>query len=480
MSINTDPRVLLVDDDTSLLQLLAMRISSRGYQVISAESGQQALDYLSQHKVDVVLTDLRMEQVDGLALLQKVQQLYPRLPVIMMTAHGSIPDAVAATREGVFAFLTKPIDKDELFDSLEQAVAIYGNQSEPERQEGKIITRSGAMLHVLEQAKMLASTDVNVLITGQSGTGKELLAQTIHDYACRDKSQNQASTIIKSRKSPFVAINCGAVPAELLESELFGHKKGAFTGAVKDHQGLFQQADGGTLFLDEIGDMPINLQVKLLRVLQEKTIRPVGSSQEIPINVRVLSATHRDLKQAIEQQSFREDLYYRLNVVNLSLPPLKSRLEDVPLLAQHFAELIYHRNRGASQGRKQSALPEQTVSKQSSKKFAPEALAALVAYHWPGNIRQLQNVIEQVVVLTPGNIISEQAIVSALPEAGQTSESTEITSLNDAKREFERDYLIKALQLAQGNIAQAAKLAKRNRSDFYKLVKKHDIDLNLL
>ena len=270
------------------------------------------------------------------------------------------------------------------------------------------------------------------------------------------------------------------MPAELLESELFGHKKGAFTGAVKDHQGLFQQADGGTLFLDEIGDMPINLQVKLLRVLQEKTIRPVGSSQEIPINVRVLSATHRDLKQAIEQQSFREDLYYRLNVVNLSLPPLKSRLEDVPLLAQHFAALIYQRSTAASQGQNQQCSSEHAVSEQSSKKFAPEALAALVAYDWPGNIRQLQNVIEQVVALTPGNIISEQAIVSALPEAGQTSESTEITSLNDAKREFERDYLIKALQLAQGNIAQAAKLAKRNRSDFYKLVKKHDIDLTLL
>lgn len=452
--MSSEVSVLLIDDDTSLLQLLSMRIESRGYQVITAESAQAGLDYLAQHNADIVLTDLRMEKMNGLALLQKLQQDFPQLPVIMMTAHGSIPDAVAATRHGVFAFLTKPIDKDELFDSLEQAIAVHGQHQKITTDNSKIVTRSGAMLHVLEQAKLLAATDVNVLITGESGTGKELLAQTVHDYRFASSTD----------PVPFVAINCGAVPAELLESELFGHKKGAFTGAVKDHQGLFQQANGGTLFLDEIGDMPLNLQVKLLRVLQEKTIRPVGSSEEIKINVRVISATHRDLNQAISQQTFREDLFYRLNVVNLHLPPLVERIEDVPLLAEYFARQTAQRLSTDDQPR-------------VTKKFTPEALSVLLQYHWPGNIRQLQNVIEQLIALTAHDLISEQAVAAALKTDDQT---VQLTSLNEAKRQFERDYVIKTLQLTQGNIAQAAKLAQRNRSDFYKLVKKHEIDLEQL
>ncbi|MFY8326469.1 sigma 54-interacting transcriptional regulator [Pseudoalteromonas sp. ZZD1] len=437
-------RVLLVDDDTSLLKLLSIRIESKGYQVTTCESGMAALQLLKSHVFDAVITDLRMDEMDGMALHRQLQSRYPALPVIMMTAHGSIPDAVEATKQGIFAFITKPVDKDELFDSLAKAIEIHGLNGEEQASSSAIVTRSGAMLHLLEQVKLLGPTQVNVLISGASGTGKELLANAIHQHS-------------HVSEGPFVAINCGAVPGELLESELFGHKKGAFTGAVKDHQGLFQQAQGGTLFLDEIGDMPLNLQVKLLRVLQEKTIRPVGFQEEIPIDVRIVSATHKNLPDAIANQQFREDLYYRLNVVNLKLPALKERREDISLLAQHFSAMIAKR------------------MGQTQKRFATDAMHALVRYDWPGNIRQLQNVVEQVVALTPSEVISVQLVQSAL---NSNESNVEPLSLNDAKKEFERDYVINTLKMAGGNVAEGAKLAKRNRSDFYKLIKKHNIDVD--
>ncbi|MEM5549779.1 sigma 54-interacting transcriptional regulator [Pseudoalteromonas neustonica] len=441
---NQGARILLVDDDTSLLKLLAIRIESKGYQVTTCESGMAALQLLKNNVFDAVVTDLRMDEMDGMALHRQLQSRYPALPVIMMTAHGSIPDAVEATKQGIFAFLTKPVDKDELFDSLAKAIEIHGLGADENSKNSNIVTRSGAMLHLLEQVKLLGPTHVNVLISGASGTGKELLANAIHQYS-------------HASEGPFVAINCGAVPGELLESELFGHKKGAFTGAVKDHQGLFQQAQGGTLFLDEIGDMPLNLQVKLLRVLQEKTIRPVGFQEEIPIDVRIVSATHKNLPDAIANQQFREDLYYRLNVVNLKLPPLRERREDVSLLAQYFSASIAKR------------------MNQKEKRFTNDAMHALVRHDWPGNIRQLQNVVEQVVALTPGEVISVQLVESAL---NSNESNIEPLSLNDAKKEFERDYVINTLKMAGGNVAEGAKLAKRNRSDFYKLIKKHNIDVD--
>ncbi len=446
MTARKPANLLLVDDDPSLLKLLGMRLTSEGFHVTTAESGQEALRLLGREKIDLVISDLRMDEMDGMALHRQLQSRYPSMPVIMMTAHGSIPDAVEATKQGIFAFITKPVDKDELFDSLAKAIEIHGVHGDETPTQTNIVTRSGAMLHLLEQVKLLGPTQVNVLISGASGTGKELLAQAIHQHS-------------HVSDGPFVAINCGAVPGELLESELFGHKKGAFTGAVKDHQGLFQQAQGGTLFLDEIGDMPLNLQVKLLRVLQEKTIRPVGFQEEIPIDVRVVSATHKNLPEAINNQQFREDLYYRLNVVNLKLPPLCERREDISLLAQHFAGLIAKR------------------MGQEQKQFANDAMHALVRYDWPGNIRQLQNVIEQVVALTPGKVIAAQLVESALNSNVSIAEPL---SLNDAKKEFERDYLINMLKMSAGNVAEAAKLAKRNRSDFYKLIKKHNINVESL
>lgn len=442
MTRMTAPKILLVDDDPGLLQLLAMRITALNYQVESVASGEQALQSLEHSSPAVVVTDLRMEGMSGLGLFEVMQQRWPAIPVIILTAHGSIQQAVQATQKGVFSFLTKPVDKEELATTLQQAVALNAPVLGVEESviEKDIITRSPKMYRVLDQAKLVAKSDVSVLISGESGTGKELLAQTIHRLS--DRSKN-----------PFVPINCGAMPEALLESELFGHKKGAFTGATSDHPGLFMAAEGGTLFLDEVGDMPLTLQVKLLRVLQERQIRPVGSTQFQPIDVRVLAATHKNLLHEVELGNFREDLYYRLNVVNLSLPSLSERKEDIPLLINHFLQ----------------ATAERT--QQPVKRLAKDALSLLLQYSWPGNVRQLTNVVEQVVALSTSPVVSLQLVEDAVRHQGET-----ILPLTEAKRQFEKEYVEQLLRTTSGNMTLAAKLAQRNRSDFYKILKRHGVD----
>jgi len=285
MTSRKPAHLLLVDDDPGLLKLLGMRLVSEGYSVVTAESGQEGLKVLSREKIDLVISDLRMDEMDGLQLFTEIQKQQPGMPVIILTAHGSIPDAVAATQQGVFSFLTKPVDKDALYKAIDSALE-HAAPSGDEAWRESIVTRSPVMLRLLEQARMVAQSDVSVLINGQSGTGKEILAQAIHNASPRSKNA-------------FIAINCGALPEQLLESELFGHARGAFTGAVSSREGLFQAAEGGTLFLDEIGDMPTPLQVKLLRVLQERKVRPLGSNRDIDINVRIISATHRDLPKVM-------------------------------------------------------------------------------------------------------------------------------------------------------------------------------------
>ncbi len=440
--------ILLVDDDPGLLRLLSIRLKSAGYQVNTAESGERALAMLAVHRPDLIITDLRMDGMDGMALFDAVRTKHPTLPVIILTAHGSIPEAVEATRNGVFSFLTKPFESKKLLDQVEQALRMSHGASdeEPPSEESwseEIVTRSAVMADVLSRAKMVAASDASVFIHGDSGTGKELLAQAIHKASLR-------------RDAPFVAINCGAIPEPLLESELFGHRKGAFTGATADHKGLFQAADGGTLFLDEIGDMPIMLQVKLLRVLQDHEVRPVGATKGMPVDVRVISATHRDLKVAMEEGEFREDLYYRLNVVSLDLPPLSQRREDIPVLANHFLSKLASRY-----DRKLSG-------------FAPDAMERLVAAPWPGNVRQLYNVVEQAVTLSTTPVIPGSLIQNALRE-----EQGGIVPFADARHRFERDYLAKLLKTTGGNVSQAARLAKRNRTEFYKLLHRHELDPSL-
>ncbi|GAA0638307.1 two-component system response regulator GlrR [Halomonas beimenensis] len=434
--------ILLVDDDPSLLKLLGMRLESRGYRVTTAESGREALKRLDAHHPDLVLSDMRMDEMDGLALFQEIQRRLPGLPVIILTAHGSIPDAVSATRQGVFGFLTKPVDREELFATIEEALAqtTAGGGDGDDAWREAIITRSPEMERILEQARMVATSDVSVLVTGPSGSGKELMAEAIH------KASRRAD-------KPFVAINCGALPEQLLESELFGHAKGAFTGAISEHRGLFQAADGGTLFLDEIGDMPLPLQVKLLRALQERQIRPLGSTTSIPVDVRLISATHRDLGQAMHHGEFREDLFYRLNVVNLKLPPLRERAEDVPLLAKHLVAQAAARHKPFVKG------------------FSREALNLLAGSAWPGNVRQLVNVVEQCVALTSAPMIPEALVAQAL-----AAEENALPTFNDARAGFERSYLIKVLKITEGNVTQAARIAGRNRTDFYKLLARHELE----
>lgn len=438
------PSILLVDDDTDLLRLLTMRLSAAGYQVSTAESAEAALAQLAVAQPTLVISDVRLPGLDGLQLFDEIRAQHPALPVILLTAHGTIPDAVDATSRGAFAYLTKPFDSHELLDKVCQATSLSpGAQTDDggdNRWREEIISRSQAMADVLAEARLVAATDASVLIAGDSGAGKELLARAIHRASPR-------------ARKPFVAINCGAIPEQLLESELFGHVKGAFTGAQTSRQGLFQTADGGTLFLDEIGDMPPALQVKLLRALQERTVRPVGSNEAIPVDVRVLSATHRDLDGAMAEGQFRPDLFYRLNVVRLRLPSLAERREDIPLLAQHFLTQLAEKYRKTLHG------------------FAPDALEAMVAAPWPGNVRQLVNAVEQMCALATSPLIPLTLVQRAL----QAESPTQVLNYANAKQRFERGYLSQLLKLTAGNVADAARLADRNRTEFYRLLQRHGL-----
>jgi len=439
-------QILLVDDDVSLLKLLAIRLNAAGYSVDTAESGEKALARLAAAQPRVVITDLRMDGLDGMALYNVIHERHPTLPVVILTAHGSIPEAVDAIKRGVFGYLTKPFDSKTLLKTVEQAIRLTGSGRAADGGGGdtewrrEIISQSTVMEDLLQQARLVADSEASVLIQSDSGTGKELLAKAIH----------QAS---RRREQPFVAMNCNAIPETLLESELFGHVKGAFTGATHNHKGLFQAANKGTLFLDEIGDMTLAFQAKLLRVLQEKEVRPVGSSEIVSVDVRVISATHRDLDEAVAAGEFRQDLYYRLNVVTLVLPPLSQRPEDIPLLVAHFLAHMIERS-----GKEQ-------------KTFSPEAMELLVSAPWPGNVRQLQNVVEQTVTLATTPIIPASLVRKALH-----NQPARILSFAEKRDQFERDYLIQLLRMTQGNVSRAARLAQRNRTEFYKLLRRYHLE----
>jgi two-component system response regulator GlrR len=440
------PTILIVDDDEDLLQLLSFRLKTAGYNVVAVNNGKKALDQLAVCRPCAVITDLRMDDMDGLQVLEAIREENASLPVIILTAHGSIPDAITATNRGVFGFITKPFDSKDLLAQVEKAVQLSGTNATDEglvsndEWRRHILTRSPMMEDLLHQAWLVAQSDASVFIKGESGTGKELLARGIHDASPR-------------RDNNFVAINCAAIPEQLLESELFGYVKGAFTGATRNHKGLFLEADGGTLFLDEIGDMPQGLQAKLLRVIQEGYVRQLGSTQAQRVDVRFLSATNRDIRKDMEEGDFREDLYYRLNVVTLELPSLASRREDIPVLVNYFlTELAEKYDRPA-------------------KTFSTGAMEALISAPLPGNIRQLRNIVEQAFTLCTSQVIPATLVQSALRD-----EPVDMPSLKDAKRRFEREYILKLLKITSGNVSQAARLAKRNRTEFYKLLHRHQVD----
>jgi two-component system response regulator GlrR len=440
-------RILVVDDDADLLKTIAMQLRYEGHDVSVADGGTAALAQLDHSVPHLVVTDLRMPGMDGLQLFTAIHRRYPLLPVVILTANGTIADAVQAMQKGVFGYITKPFERSALLQEVNRAITVStalgaempGDVPGESWREG-IITRSPRMEKLLAEARRMAQSDASVLIHGESGTGKELLARAVHASSLRAQGE-------------FVAVNCGAIPENLVESELFGHVKGAFTGAVRDNPGMFTSAQGGTIFLDEVADLPLAMQVKLLRVLQEREVRPVGASKAHRVDVRVISACNRVLEGEVAAGRFREDLFYRLNVVSLTLPPLAQRREDIALLANYFVQSLSLRY-----GR-----PVNT--------FATGGLEALSAAPWPGNVRQLQNVVEKCVVMSNGPVIPLTLVQGALSNAGP-----ELQSLDEARRSFERDYLSSLLKITNGNVAGAAKLAQRNRTDFYALMARHQLE----
>ena len=444
----TARRVLLVDDDPGLLQVLAIRLRRAGYEVETAPSARQALTHLSGFWPQVVVTDMRMDGMDGLALFDEIQKIDPTLPVIVLTAHGTIPDAVDATRRGVFSYLTKPFEKEALLEAIARAAAIHGQAEAAGDQKtadwaSEIVTRSATMKALLREAWLVAQTESSVLIRGESGTGKELLARAIHRASARASAK-------------LVPVNCTAIPDQLFEAELFGHVKGAFTGAAQARKGLIQEANGGTLFLDEIGDLPPAVQAKLLRVIQERELRPVGADATVPIDIRIVAATHQDLEAMLANKTFREDLYYRLNVVQLRIPSLAERREDIQLLAEHLLADPKASHRGGAT---------------EVKGFAKEAIELMMTAAWPGNVRQLCNVVEQCAVLATTPLIPVSLVERALQRDDRA-----LLPFAEARDRFEFGYLTNLLEMTEGNVAQAARLAERNRSEFYKLLNKHELE----
>jgi two-component system response regulator GlrR len=436
-------RILAVDDDVDILSLIRIWLEAEDHRTRTVASAREALVQLPLFTPDLVILDLGLPDMGGLELLDRVLTYDPTLPVLMVSGTAAISDAIAATRRGIVGFLEKPLDQASFMLAVGRALArtIAHPPEESFDFSAGIIYRSDAMHRLMQQVRRAARGTSTVMLFGESGTGKELVARALHRASPR-------------HAHPFLAINCGAMPEQLLESELFGHTKGAFTGAVKTSLGLFRAADGGTLFLDEVGDMPLPLQVRLLRVLQENVVRPLGSVSDVEVDVRVVTATHRDLEQMVEQSLFREDLFYRLNVVPLEVPPLTQRREDIPALVDHFLVRIAER------------------FVEPKRRFNPKALDFLVNANWPGNIRQLANVVEQCVVLSNTEVIPLDLVQQALRGKQQVG----LPTLEEAVRDFERDYLIRVLRMVDGNVTRAARVAGRNRTDFYNLLGRHQLD----
>ena len=440
-------KILEVDDDRNLLELIHMRLEASGYDIISVDHENAAKEVAGREIFEVAVIDLQLVKQDGLSLMEELHLIHPDLPVIILTAHGSIESAVEAMQRGAFTYLTKPFDSRELILQIDRArerIHLTGeiNRLKELLEErfnfANIIAKSEQMRRVLDQVTRIAGTESNVAIYGASGTGKELIAKAIH--------------ISSQRKDfPFLAINCAAIPESLLESELFGYEKGAFTGAVKNSKGLFTRADKGTIFLDEIGDMPLSIQAKLLRVLQERTFVPLGSNGAVSVDVRIIVATNKDLKEEVKGGKFREDLFYRIHVIPVELPLLKDRKEDIPPLVDHFIK-------------KYSARMEKKV-----KAIAPAAMQKLMLHDWPGNVRELENTIEYAVAMTNRATLTDDLILKT--KNGQD----EMLTLQEARARFEKTYLQDLLKITSGNVSKAAELAGKYRADLYNLMKKHAI-----
>lgn len=441
-------RILVVDDDEGLLTLLRMRLTSFGFDVTVCSNGKAAIAHLQEALYDFVILDVRMPDMSGIQVMEELLQLHPALPILILTAHGCIPDAVEAMKKGAYSYLTKPFDDKELHACIEKALSQQRMTQEIHRLKmlvgelygmDNVVARSPQMQAILQQVSRVANTDATVCISGETGTGKEVIARVLHCNSARSTG-------------PFVAVNCAAIPEALFESELFGHTKGSFTGAYQTKMGLFETGQRGTLFLDEIGEMPLALQGKLLRAIQEREVVPIGARQPIKIDVRLITATNKDLSLAVQEGRFREDLFYRIQVVPIAIPPLRERRQDIPSLAQHFLKKSAARSNKAIRG------------------FVPDALQTLTVYSWPGNIRELENVVEHAVIMSTQDMITPDL----LPIIRQSGKGM-LSPLTEAKESFERDYLKTLLQITEGNISRSSQIAGRYRSDFYKLLKKYHL-----
>jgi two-component system, NtrC family, response regulator GlrR len=442
--------ILIVDDDKNMLEVLRLRLEAEGYHINAASGSDEALKIAREELLDLALVDLMLsEKESGIDLMERIHQISPEIPIIILTAHGAIDTAVEAMKRGAYSYLTKPFDRRELIlqiknglekSSLSREVrqlkAIVGDRFGFEN----IIGKSKKMLEVMERAARAAETDSSVCIYGESGTGKELIAKSLH--------------LLSPRKDkPFVAVNCAAIPEGLMEGELFGYEKGAFTGALRAKKGFFAQAHGGTIFLDEIAEMPESMQVKLLRALQERQFYSLGGEKPIEVDVRILTATNKNLEEEVKSGRFREDLFYRIYVIPIHLPPLRERKEDIPLLVDHFVKKY------------------EGKLKKGIKGVSPKTLQKLLSHAWPGNVRELENTIEYAAAMTSSEIISDDLILHT-----KVVETDHLKPLRDAKNEFEKNYISDVLTLAEGNVSKAAELSGKYRGDFYDLLKKHNLN----
>ncbi len=458
-------KILVVDDDKNLLELARARLEGAGYGVFTAVSDEPALAAAREGVFDLAIVDLRLADQDGMALMEKLHEINAEMPVIILTGHASVEGAVEAMKRGAYTYLTKPFDPRELVLQIGRALQNRQLATENQRLRGllkekydfaNIVAKSDKMQGLLEAVSRIAKSDSTVYIHGESGTGKELIAKAIHLASDR-------------KDKPFIAINCAAIPETLLESELFGHEKGAFTGAVRSTKGLFTQAHEGTLFLDEIGDMPLSIQVKLLRALEERQFYPVGSEKPVSVDVRVVVATKKDLIEEVKKSNFREDLFYRIHVIPIILPPLKDRPEDIPYLVDHLLKKISQQ------------------MKKPIKGLSPKAMHKLMQHDWPGNVRELENALEYAVTMTQKDVITDDLVLQTRSSNGVASTDEAIQTqllpttpgsfktLKEARAEFEKAYLIRLLQMCDGKATRAAEIAGKYRADFYDLLKKHEI-----
>jgi two-component system nitrogen regulation response regulator NtrX len=447
--------ILVVDDEKSILQSLTGILSDEGFEILTAESGTEALDKIKEATPDLVLLDIWMPGIDGIEALKKIKEDYPNLQVLMMSGHGNIETAVKATKIGAYDFVEKPLSLDKLLLSINNALEYYRLEEEvnllKERERNKyhITGNSKAIMELNEQIKIVAPTNAWVLISGENGTGKELVAHTIH---------------LLSRRShkPIVEVNCAAIPEDLIESELFGHEKGAFTGASTMRKGKFDSAHEGTIFLDEIGDMSLKAQSKTLRILQEQKFERVGGTKTICVDVRVIAATNKDLEAEIEKGTFRDDLYFRLNVIPIRVPSLRERIEDIPSLAKEFISEF------------------SLTTNIEAKEISDEAFATLQRYDWPGNVRELRNLIERLMIMVPGKTIQNKDIPSPYNRASDMKTGGEssfvLDSLKEAKSQFEKAFIQAKLQQFNGNISQTAEAIGIERSNLHKKIKGYQLE----